>query len=112
MSGGVAPWEYFVPPLALAHTAYNTGAKHFGPNAKLNAPGSKNAIQNRKEADQRSQLGDAQAEMARRADELRYNTTPQTAAEAYASRLRAQKARQELGAGGRASDYLTSTLGL
>lgn len=23
MSGGVAPWEYLVAPLALAHTAYN-----------------------------------------------------------------------------------------
>lgn len=109
MGGGVAPWEYFVPPLAVAHTVYNRAANTFD-FRKVNAQGSSNEKKETAATHNRAVLGEQQAEAERRAEEIRYNTTPQTAAEAFAARLRAQKARQGLGAGG-ASTYLTSTLG-
>lgn len=113
MGGGVNPIEWAFAPVALSHMAYNAAAQQVSPKAKLVAAGSPDDIRNDKAQDQQLQLGEAQADAARRAEELRYNTTPQTAAEAFASRLRAKSAKQSLtSTGGRASEYLTSSLGV
>lgn len=112
MSGGVSPWEWVMPIVGASHTAYNAAAQQGSPRAKFDAPGSKNDRRDDVNEHNRQVLGEQQAEAARRADELRYNTTPQTAQEAFASRLRAKNARQALSeSGAGASTYLTSTLG-
>jgi hypothetical protein len=109
MGGGVAPWEYLVPPLAIAHTAYNRTANTFD-FRKVNAQGSKNEKKDAAFRHNQEVLGEQQAQAATRAEELRYNTTPQSAAEQLQSRQRAKLARASLG--GSASQQLTSaTLG-
>jgi len=108
MGGGVAPWEYLVPPVAIAHTAYNRVA-NTADFRKINAPGSKNEKSEARGQHNQQVLGEQQAVADAAAADLRYNTTPQNAQEAFASRLRA-KAAQTQPLGG-ASTYLTSSLG-
>ena len=61
------------------------------------------------EADRRREQALGEQRAAAQAEYTRYNTTPQSAQEEFASRRRATAARQSLGRG--ASSYLTSTLG-
>lgn len=109
MSGGVAPWEYLVAPLALAHTAYNHVQNTAG-GRKWNMQGSKNEKKDAAGRHNQEVLGAQHAQAAARAEELRYNTTPQTPQEELAARRRAQSAKQALGSGS-ASQQLTGTLG-
>ncbi len=109
MGGGVAPWEYLVPPLAVAHTAYNRVQNTAG-GRKWNMQGSKNEKADANARHNQEVLGEQRADADRAAETLRYNTTPQTPQEELAARRRAQSAKQALGSGS-ASQQLTGTLG-
>ena len=106
--GGLSPFEWIVPPVALGHKAYNATAQQVSPRAKINAPGSKNA--NKADADERARieqkrLGDAQTEAARVAEEERVDALPENV------RKRAGAAASSLGLTGSkrpsASSYLS-----
>ena len=74
MGGGVNPFEWILPPVALSHVAYNAGAQQVSPRAKINAPDSKNDRTAEAEArarDEQQRLGAAQTEAARVAEEER-----------------------------------------
>lgn len=107
MGGGVNPIEWIVPPVALAHVAYNAGAQQVSPRAKIDAPGSSNDRRDDAMEQDRQQMDAArQAEAERQALIPR----PQTGEEELASRKRAIAASEVLGGGRkrRASQTLTS----
>ena len=98
-----------MPHVALTHSVYNRAANTMD-FRKANAPGSKN--EKREAAGHHNQqvLGEQQAQAAARAEEIRYNTTPQSAQEEYLSRRRAASAKSELGTSA-STQLTTSTLG-
>lgn len=107
--GGINPLEWILPPVALAHQAYNSASQQVSGNrAKLVAPGSGTAQQNKADTKNEQALGEQRAAAEQAAETLRYNTTPQTPQEELAARRRAQSAKQALGS---ASQQLTGTLG-
>jgi len=104
MSGGVNPLEWLLPPVALAHTAVDLGARIAGVNPEdiPSTPGSPAAREQAAAESQRETLDAAR----RRADRDR----PQTAQEELESRQRRKAASELLGGGGRrrkASQTLT-----
>jgi hypothetical protein len=110
MSAGVSPWEWVIPIVGATHTAYNVAAQQVSPNAKFVVQGSKAERTRANDRHNQEVLGEQHAQAAVRAEELRYNTTPQSAAEQLQSKQRAKLARATLG--GSASQQLTSaTLG-
>lgn len=107
MGGGVNPIEWVLPPVAIAHAAYNAAAQQVSPRAKIDLPGSPNDKRDTLMEKDRQTLDAArQAEAERQALMPR----PQTAAEEYASRQRAKAASELLGGGPRrrVSQTLTS----
>ena len=73
MGGGINPFEWFLPPVALSHAAYNAAAQQVSPRAKLNTPGSRNA----RESEAQQRLGEAQSERDRLAEEERVTGLPE-----------------------------------
>lgn len=107
MGGGVNPIEWVLPPVAIAHAAYNAAAQQVSPRAKIDLPGSPNDKRDTLMEKDRQTLDAArQAEAERQALMPR----PQTSDEEYASRQRAKAASDILGGGGRrrVSQTLTS----
>lgn len=107
MAGGVSPIEWILPPVALAHVAYNAAAQQVSPRAKIDAPGSKNDIRDDKMDDAAKQQDAArQAE----AERLALIPRPQSGQEEMNARQRAVAASELLGVGKRrkASQTLTS----
>lgn len=109
--GGVSPFEWILPPVAIAHQAYNSASQQVSGNrAKLVAPGSGTDRQNKVDTKNEQALGEQQRQSRDAAANLAYNTTPQTPQEELAARRRAQSAKQALGSSS-ASQQLTGTLG-
>ena len=109
--GSISPFEWIFPVVGATHAAYNAASQQVSGNrAKLVTPGSSTDRQNKADDRNEQALGEQRAAAARAADDLRYNTTPQTPQEEWAARRRAQSAKQALGSG-RASQQLTGTLG-
>lgn len=109
--GGVSPFEWILPPVAVAHHAFNSASQQISGNrAKLITPGSQTDRQNKLDDKNEQALGEQRAAAETAAETLRYNTTPQTPQEELAARRRAQSAKQALGTGS-ASQQLTGTLG-
>lgn len=107
--GGINPLEWILPPVALAHQAYNSASQQVSGNrAKIVTPGSATDRQNAADDRNEQALGEQRAAAETAAERLRYNTTPQTPQEELAARRRAQSAKQALGS---ASQQLTGTLG-
>lgn len=109
--GSVSPFEWILPPVAIAHQTYNSASQQVSGNrAKLVTPGSPTDRQNKVDTKNEHALGEQRAAADAAAETLRYNTTPQTPQEELAARRRAQTAKQALGSS-RASQQLTGTLG-
>lgn len=107
MGGGVNPIEWILPPVAVAHMAYNAGAQQVSPRAKVDLPGSPN--------DKRDDLMEqdrATMDAARQAEAERQALIPraQTSQEEQSSRQRAIAASEMLGGSRKrkASQTLTS----
>jgi hypothetical protein len=118
--GGVSPFEWILPPVAIAHHAYNASAQAAGAGkAKLNVPTSANEQEEsaRNEQQRNAQTSrDAEAIYAAKsaAEYLAANPLPQTPEEELASRRRAQAAGASRLGGKRPSQYLAggeATLG-
>jgi len=115
MGGGVSPFEWIVPPVALAHSSINMAADLAGAkNVKLTTPGSSDDQANR-EQDQ----GDAGQEAARNATQQQATAAAQVAQdrspeEEERARIRAKSASELLGGAGRrrASQTLTDSTAL
>jgi|SRR6185295_18688711 len=109
MGGGVSPFEWILPPLALTHTIVDQGAKLAGQKLPP-VPGSMDAEQDARMADMEANrlkmLAEQDAAKTKAEADLAARTeTPQEAAEA---RRRAGAAAQSLGGGKRrASQTLT-----
>ena len=109
--GGVSPFEWILPPVAISHQIVNTASQQISGNrAKIVTPGSSTDRQNEADTKNEQSLGEQQRQSRDAAAELKYNTTPQTPQEELAARRRAQSAKQALGTGS-ASQQLTGTLG-
>lgn len=107
MGGGISPFEYILPPVALAHAGYNAAAQQISPRAKLNTPTSPNAKEASAEEDQLKAEADQRAANDKSAaDYLAANPLPQTADEEMASRRRAAVAGAGKLGGKRPSQYL------
>lgn len=107
MGGGVSPFEWIMPPVAISHAAYNAAAQQVSPRAKIEAPGSPDdrrheAQQTQREVDTANQA----AEDKSAAEYLAANPAPQTPEEELASRRRAQAAGAGKLGGKRPSQYL------
>lgn len=109
MAGGVSPYEWIMPPVALSHVGYNAAAQQVSPRAKIDTAGSKN--------DKKKTLGDAQqqqdqdarvAEERRASQYLADNPPPQTPEQERAARRRGDAAGAGRYGGKRASQYLAS----
>ena len=108
MVGGVNPVEWVLPPVAVAHAAYNAAAQQVSAPAKIDLPGSPNDKRNDlMEKDRQTLEAARQAEAERQALIPR----PQTGAEEQASRSRAIAASEVLGGGRKrkASQTLTTS---
>lgn len=109
MGGGVSPFEWILPPVAVTHAAVNAAAQISGnPRAKIVAPGSQ--IDKEREFDERMR-GEDQAAREAEAARLAGQPRPQTPEEEEASRRRLRAARSSNLGGRRASQYLTESNG-
>jgi hypothetical protein len=110
MGGGVSPYEWILPPVAMSHALVNVGAQQVAPGLKIETPDSKNARTDQALAGQRENNEAVRNSAAAQFEASR----PQTAEEQYQSRLRSGMARSRSGEK-RASQFLaggTSALGV
>lgn len=107
MGGGVSPFEWILPPVAISHVAYNAAAQQVSPRAKLEAPGSPDDKRHElQQAGRDDQFAQQQEEEKSAAEYLAANPAPQTPEEELASRRRAQAAGAGKLGGKRPSQYL------
>jgi hypothetical protein len=120
MGGGVSPFEWLLPPVAITHNVYNMSAQAAGAGkVKLNTPTSANAqeasaIDEQQRDAQTSKDAAAESAAKSAAEYLAANPLPQTPEEELASRRRAQAAGASRLGGKRPSQYLAggeATLG-